>query len=139
MPSFSAAFNPSYWLHPTVAITLGATLWCNAITRHMAVAMAGTSLITYVSGYVSCRLALGSARVRQPLSSHGGFYQVPEASNETSCLLSANLTVIALAGLWLSEHHRFTMAWLWRQCSTLYLLQNVSVLAIGANKANKSG
>ncbi|MDG2933051.1 ABC transporter permease, partial [Vibrio parahaemolyticus] len=50
-------------------------------------------------------------------------------------------TILALAGLWLSEHHRFTMAWLGVLVVSipLYLPKTISVLANWCEKRTSSG
>ncbi|MGI2957257.1 FtsX-like permease family protein [Vibrio alginolyticus] len=132
----------SHWLHPTVALTLeqlyGATLlpgtwqwqwWAQAL------------LLTLAATLLACWQHF-KQRVRQPLASHGGFYQAPEAANENQLfVIGAALTAFALAGLWLSEHHRFTMAWLGVLVVSipLYLPKTLSVLANWCEKRTSSG
>ncbi|AYO23975.1 ABC transporter permease [Vibrio owensii] len=139
---FVLGMQLSHWLHPTVALTLeqlyGATLlpgtwqwqwWAQAL------------LLTLAATLLACWQHF-KQRVRQPLSSHGGFYQAPEASNENQLfLIGAALTILALAGLWLSEHHRFTMAWLGVLVVSipLYLPKTLSVLANWCEKRTTSG
>lgn len=139
---FVLGMQLSHWLHPTVALTLeqlyGATLlpgswqwqwWAQAL------------LLTLAATLLACWQHF-KQRVRQPLSSHGGFYQAPEASNENQLfLIGAALTTPALAGLWLSEHHRFTMAWLGVLVVSipLYLPKTLSVLANWCEKRTSSG
>ncbi|MCS0271678.1 ABC transporter permease [Vibrio alginolyticus] len=139
---FVLGMQLSHWLHPTVALTLkqlyGATLlpgtwqwqwWAQAL------------LLTLVATLLACWQHF-KQRVRQPLSSHGGFYQAPEASNENQLfVIGASLTALALAGLWLSEHHRFTMAWLGVLVVSipLYLPKTLSVLANWCEKRTNSG
>lgn len=139
---FVLGMQLSHWLHPTVALTLeqlyGATLlpgtwqwqwWAQAL------------LLTLAATLLACWQHF-KQRVRQPLSSHGGFYQAPEASNENQLfLIGSALTAIALAGLWLSEHHRFTMAWLGVLVVSipLYLPKTLSVLANWCEKRTSSG
>ncbi|PQJ70787.1 cell division protein FtsX [Vibrio jasicida] len=139
---FVLGMQLSHWLHPTVALTLeqlyGATLlpgtwqwqwWAQAL------------LLTLAATLLACWQHF-KQRVRQPLSSHGGFYQAPEASNENQLfVIGATLTAFALAGLWLSEHHRFTMAWLGVLVVSipLYLPKTLSVLANWCEKRTTSG
>ncbi|EHK9545473.1 ABC transporter permease [Vibrio alginolyticus] len=139
---FVLGMQLSHWLHPTVALTLeqlyGATLlpgtwqwqwWAQAL------------LLTLAATLLACWQHF-KQRVRQPLSSHGGFYQAPEASNENQLfVIGAALTTFALAGLWLSEHHRFTMAWLGVLVVSipLYLPKTLSVLANWCEKRTSSG
>ncbi|BDR20548.1 ABC transporter permease [Vibrio sp. STUT-A16] len=139
---FVLGMQLSHWLHPTVALTLeqlyGATLlpgtwqwqwWAQAL------------LLTLAATLLACWQHF-KQRVRQPLSSHGGFYQAPEASNENQLfVIGAALTTLALAGLWLSEHHRFTMAWLGVLVVSipLYLPKTLSVLANWCEKRTSSG
>ena len=139
---FVLGMQLSHWLHPTVALTLeqlyGATLlpgtwqwqwWAQAL------------LLTLAATLLACWQHF-KQRVRQPLSSHGGFYQAPEASNENHLfVIGAALTALALAGLWLSEHHRFTMAWLGVLVVSipLYLPKTLSVLANWCEKRTSSG
>ncbi|WP_411062913.1 ABC transporter permease [Vibrio rotiferianus] len=139
---FVLGMQLSHWLHPTVALTLeqlyGATLlpgtwqwqwWMQAL------------LLTLAATLLACWQHF-KQRVRQPLSSHGGFYQAPETSNENQLfLIGSALTAIALAGLWLSEHHRFTMAWLGVVVVSipLYLPKTLSVLANWSEKRTSSG
>ncbi|KIP75008.1 cell division protein FtsX [Vibrio harveyi] len=139
---FVLGMQLSHWLHPTVALTLeqlyGATLlpgtwqwqwWMQAL------------LLTLAATLLACWQHF-KQRVRQPLSSHGGFYQAPEASNENQLfVIGAALTTLALAGLWLSEHHRFTMAWLGVLVVSipLYLPKTLSVLANWCGKRTTSG
>ncbi|RJX72892.1 ABC transporter permease [Vibrio sinensis] len=129
---FVLGIQLSHWLHPTVALTLeqlyGATLlpgtwhwqwWGQAL------------LFTLCATFIACWQHF-KQRVHQPLSSHGGFYQAPEASNKNQLLvLGSVLTLCALAGLWFSEHHRFTMVWLGVLVISipLYLPKSLSVLA----------
>ncbi|MDW1627886.1 ABC transporter permease [Vibrio sp. Y176] len=138
---FVLGMQLSHWLHPTVALTLeqlyGATLlpgtwqwqwWAQAL------------LLTLAATLLACWQHF-KQRVRQPLSSHGGFYQAPEASNENQLfVIGAALTTLALAGLWLSEHHRFTMAWLGVLVVSipLYLTKTLSVLANWCEKRTSS-
>ncbi|MCR9980531.1 ABC transporter permease [Vibrio diabolicus] len=139
---FVLGMQLSHWLHPTVALTLeqlyGATLlpgtwqwqwWAQAL------------LLTLAATLLACWQHF-KQRVRQPLSSHGGFYQAPEASNENQLFgMGIALTTLALAGLWLSEHHRFTMAWLGVLVVSipLYLPKTLSVLANWCEKRTSSG
>jgi len=139
---FVLGMQLSHWLHPTVALTLeqlyGATLlpgtwqwqwWMQAL------------LLTLAATLLACWQHF-KQRVRQPLSSHGGFYQVPETSNENQLfVIGLVLTTLALAGLWLSEHHRFTMAWLGVLVVSipLYLPKTLSVLANVCEKRTHSG
>lgn len=139
---FVLGMQLSHWLHPTVALTLeqlyGATLlpgtwqwqwWAQAL------------LLTLAATLLACWQHF-KQRVRQPLSSHGGFYQAPEASNENQLfVIGAALTAFALAGLWLSEHHRFTMVWLGVLVVSipLYLPKTLSVLANWYEKRTTSG
>ncbi|EJG1989975.1 TPA: FtsX-like permease family protein [Vibrio parahaemolyticus] len=139
---FVLGMQLSHWLHPTVALTLeqlyGATLlpgtwqwqwWAQAL------------LLTLAATLLACWQHF-KQRVRQPLSSHGGFYQAPEASNENQLFgMGIALTTLALAGLWLSEHHRFTMAWLGVLVVSipLYLPKTLSVLANWCEKRTTSG
>ncbi|GLR06733.1 hypothetical protein GCM10007906_43210 [Vibrio hyugaensis] len=139
---FVLGMQLSHWLHPTVALTLeqlyGATLlpetwqwqwWAQAL------------LLTLAATLLACWQHF-EQRVRQPLSSHGGFYQAPERSNENQLfVIGIVLTALALAGLWLSEHHRFTMAWLGILMVSipLYLPKTLSVLAHWSEQRTKSG
>ncbi|YCO01025.1 ABC transporter permease [Vibrio sp. VNB-15] len=139
---FVLGMQLSHWLHPTVALTLeqlyGATLlpgtwlwqwWAQAL------------LLTLAATLLACWQHF-KQRVRQPLSSHGGFYQAPEASNTNQLfVIGAVLTTLALAGLWLSEHHRFTMVWLGVLVVSipLYLPKTLSVLANRCEKRTTSG
>ncbi|MCZ0760789.1 ABC transporter permease [Vibrio diabolicus] len=139
---FVLGMQLSHWLHPTVALTLeqlyGATLlpgtwqwqwWAQAL------------LLTLAATLLACWQHF-KQRVRQPLSSHGGFYQAPEASNENQLFgMGIALTTLALAGLWLSEHHRFTIAWLGVLVVSipLYLPKTLSVLANWCEKRTTSG
>ena len=139
---FVLGMQLSHWLHPTVALTLeqlyGATLlpgtwqwkwWVQAI------------LLTLAATLLACWQHF-KQRIRQPLSSHGGFYQTPEISNETPLFIVAVvLTLFALAGLWLSEHHRFTMAWLGVLVVSipLYLPKTLSMCANWSEQYATSG
>ncbi|MDC5849673.1 ABC transporter permease [Vibrio europaeus] len=139
---FVLGMQLSHWLHPTVALTLeqlyGATLlpgtwqwqwWAQAL------------LLTLAATLLACWQHF-KQRVNQPLSSHGGFYQAPETSNENQLfMIGLVLTVAALAGLWLSEHHRFTMAWLGVLVVSipLYLPKTLSVLANECERRTRSG
>jgi len=139
---FVLGMQLSHWLHPTVALTLeqlyGATLlpgswqwqwWMQAL------------LLTFAATLVACWQHF-KQRIRQPLSSHGGFYQAPEASNENQLLaIGVVLTVLALAGLWLSVHHRLTMAWLGVLIISipLYLPKTLRVLANWSEQRTTSG
>ncbi|MFS1922629.1 ABC transporter permease [Vibrio lentus] len=139
---FILGIQLSHWLHPTVAITLeqlyGATLLPGTWQWQWLVQ---ALLLTLAATLVACWQHF-KQRIRQPLSSHGGFYQAPEASNENQLFtIGLVLTVIALAGLWLSEHHRFTMAWLGVLVVSipLYLPKTLSVLANWSEKRTQSG
>lgn len=139
---FILGIQLSHWLHPTVAITLeqlyGATLLPGTWQWQWLVQ---ALLLTLAATLVACWQHF-KQRIRQPLSSHGGFYQAPEASNENQLFtIGLVLTVIALAGLWLSEHHRLTMAWLGVLVVSipLYLPKTLSVLANWSEKRTKSG
>ncbi|MGR5210844.1 FtsX-like permease family protein [Vibrio rotiferianus] len=139
---FVLGMQLSHWLHPTVALTLeqlyGATLlpgtwlwqwWMQAL------------LLTLAATLLACWQHF-KQQVHQPLSSHGGFYQAPETSNENQLfVMGLVLTTLALAGLWLSEHHRFTMAWLGVLVVSipLYLPKTLSVLANVCEKHTHSG
>ncbi|WCP69443.1 ABC transporter permease [Vibrio tubiashii] len=139
---FVLGMQLSHWLHPTVALTLeqlyGATLlpgtwqwqwWAQAL------------LLTLAATLLACWQHF-KQRVNQPLSSHGGFYQAPETSNENQLFMTGIvLTAAALAGLWLSEHHRFTMAWLGVLVVSipLYLPKTLSVLANECETRTRSG
>lgn len=139
---FVLGMQLSHWLHPTVALTLeqlyGATLlpgtwqwqwWAQAL------------LLTLAATLLACWQHF-KQRVNQPLASHGGFYQAPETSNENQLfMIGIVLTVAALAGLWLSEHHRFTMAWLGVLVVSipLYLPKTLSVLANECERRTRSG
>ncbi|MDC5838905.1 ABC transporter permease [Vibrio europaeus] len=139
---FVLGMQLSHWLHPTVALTLeqlyGATLlpgtwqwqwWAQAL------------LLTLAATLLACWQHF-KQRVNQPLSSHGGFYQTPETSNENQLfMVGIVLTVAALAGLWLSEHHRYTMAWLGVLVVSipLYLPKTLSVLANECERRTRSG
>lgn len=110
---FVLGMQLSHWLHPTVALTLeqlyGATLlpgiwrwqwWAQAL------------LLTWAATLLACWQHF-KQRTQQPLASHSGLYQAPQRANERQLfIIGALLTLFALAGLWISDHHRFTMAWL---------------------------
>ncbi|CAK2691824.1 putative ABC transport system permease protein [Vibrio crassostreae] len=139
---FILGIQLSHWLHPTVAITLeqlyGATLLPGTWQWQWLVQ---ALLLTLAATLVACWQHF-KQQVRHPLSSHGGFYQAPEASNENQLFtIGLVLTVIALAGLWLSEHHRFTMAWLGMLVVSipLYLPKTLSVLANWSEQRTNSG
>ncbi|MEZ8464221.1 FtsX-like permease family protein [Vibrio splendidus] len=139
---FILGIQLSHWLHPTVAITLeqlyGATLLPGTWQWQWLVQ---ALLLTLAATLVACWQHF-KQRVRQPLSSHGGFYQAPETSNENQLfVIGSVLTIVALAGLWLSEHHRFTMAWLGVLVVSipLYLPKTLSVLANWSEKRTQSG
>lgn len=139
---FVLGMQLSHWLHPTVALTLeqlyGATLlpgtwqwqwWAQAL------------LLTLAATLLACWQHF-KQRVQQPLSSHGGYYQAPDSSNENQLFIAGVLlTIIALTGLWLSEHHRFTMAWLGLLVMSipLYLPKTLVVLAIWCEQRTRSG
>ncbi|CAH7051039.1 AttF component of AttEFGH ABC transport system / AttG component of AttEFGH ABC transport system [Vibrio chagasii] len=139
---FILGIQLSHWLHPTVAITLeqlyGATLLPGTWQWSWLVQ---ALLLTLAATLVACWQHF-KQRIQQPLSSHGGFYQTPEASNENQLfIIGITLTGIALAGLWLSEHHRFTMAWLGVLVVSipLYLPKTLSVLANWSEQRTQSG
>ncbi|MEZ8284851.1 cell division protein FtsX [Vibrio splendidus] len=139
---FILGIQLSHWLHPTVAITLeqlyGATLLPGTWQWQWLVQ---ALLLTLAATLIACWQHF-KQRVRQPLSSHGGFYQAPETSNENQLfVVGSALTILALAGLWLSEHHRFTMAWLGVLVVSipLYLPKTLSVLANWSEKRTQSG
>jgi len=129
---FVLGMQLSHWLHPTVALTLeqlyGATLlpgtwqwqwWAQAL------------LLTLAATLLACWQHF-KHRVHQPLSSHSGLYQAPETSNQNQLfLIGLVLTTLSLTGLWLSDHHRLTMAWLGVLVVSipLYLPKTLSVLA----------
>ncbi|OEF04176.1 ABC transporter permease [Vibrio genomosp. F10] len=139
---FVLGIQLSHWLHPTVAITLeqlyGATLLPG--TWHWQWFVQAL-LLTLAATLVACWQHF-KQRIRQPLSSHGGFYQTQETSNENQLFtIGVVLTAIALAGLWLSEHHRFTMAWLGVLVVSipLYLPKTLCVLANWSEQRTQSG
>ncbi|CAH7280542.1 AttF component of AttEFGH ABC transport system / AttG component of AttEFGH ABC transport system [Vibrio chagasii] len=139
---FILGIQLSHWLHPTVAITLeqlyGATLLPGTWQWSWLVQ---ALLLTLASTLVACWQHF-KQRIQQPLSSHGGFYQAPETSNENQLfIIGITLTDIALAGLWLSEHHRFTMAWLGVLVVSipLYLPKTLSVLANWSEQRTQFG
>ncbi|CAH7237727.1 AttF component of AttEFGH ABC transport system / AttG component of AttEFGH ABC transport system [Vibrio chagasii] len=139
---FILGIQLSHWLHPTVAITLeqlyGATLLPGTWQWSWLVQ---ALLLALASTLVACWQHF-KQRIQQPLSSHGGFYQAPEASNENQLfIIGITLTGIALAGLWFSEHHRFTMAWLGVLVVSipLYLPKTLSVLANWSEQHTQSG
>ncbi|MDA0153016.1 ABC transporter permease [Vibrio sp. Makdt] len=139
---FILGIQLSHWLHPTVAITLeqlyGATLLPGTWQWSWLVQ---ALLLTLAATLVACWQHF-KQRIQQPLSSHGGFYQAPETSNENQLfIIGITLTGIALAGLWLSEHHRFTMAWLGVLVVSipLYLPKTLSVLANWSEQRTQSG
>ncbi|MFA0011863.1 FtsX-like permease family protein [Vibrio lentus] len=139
---FILGIQVSHWLHPTVAITLeqlyGATLLPGTWQWQW---LAQALLLTLAATLIACWQHF-KQRIRQPLSSYGGFYQAPEASNENQLFtIGVVLTVIALVGLWLSEHHRFTMAWLGLLVVSipLYLPKTLSVLANWSEQRTQSG
>lgn len=139
---FVLGMQLSHWLHPTVALTLeqlyGATLlpgtwqwqwWAQAL------------LLTLAATLLACWQHF-KQRVQQPLSSHGGYYQAPDSSNENQLFVAGVLlTIVALTGLWLSEHHRFTMAWLGLLVVSipLYLPKTLMVLAVWCEQRTHSG
>ncbi|PMH18142.1 ABC transporter permease [Vibrio breoganii] len=132
----------SHWLHPTVALTLeqlyGATLlpgtwqwqwWIQAL------------LLTLFATSIAC-VQHFRQRINQPLSSHGGFYQLPENNQATKLfMLGCLLSIIALLGLWLSQHFRFTMAWLglFIVSIPLYLPKVLHQLALWSEKRTQAG
>ena len=139
---FILGIQLSHWLHPTVAITLeqlyGATLLPGTWQWPWLVQ---ALVLTLAATLVACWQHF-KQRIQQPLSSHGGFYQAPETSNENQLfIIGIALTGIALAGLWLSEHHRFTMAWLGVLVLSipLYLPKTLSVLANWTEQRTQSG
>lgn len=139
---FILGIQLSHGLHPTVAITLeqlyGATLLPGTWQWSWLVQ---ALVLTLATTLVACWQHF-KQRIHQPLSSHGGFYQAPEASNENQLfIIGITLTGIALAGLWLSEHHRFTMAWLGVLVVSipLYLPKTLSVLANWSEQRTQSG
>lgn len=139
---FVLGMQLSHWLHPTVALTLeqlyGATLlpgswqwlwWLQAL------------LLTLAATLLACWQHF-KHRINQPLSSHGGFYQAPESANEQQLFIAGLvLTIVALFGLWYSQHHRFTMAWLGVLVISipLYLPKTLSALANLFENKNQSG
>ena len=139
---FVLGMQLSHWLHPTVALTLeqlyGATLlpgtwqwqwWAQAL------------LLTLAATLLACWQHF-KQRVQQPLSSHGGYYQAPDSSNENQLFIAGVLlTILALAGLWLSEHHRFTMTWLGLLVVSipLYLPKTLMILAVWCEQRTRSG
>ncbi|MGR5252320.1 FtsX-like permease family protein [Vibrio astriarenae] len=132
----------SHWLHPTVALTLeqlyGATLLPG--TWHWQW-LAQALVLTLASTLLACWQHF-KQRVRQPLSSHGGLYQAPEENNNNQLLaIGVVLTAIAVCGLWVSVHHRFTMAWLGVLVVSipLYLPKTLSSLAKGCEQHTEPG
>lgn len=132
----------SHWLHPTVAVTLeqlyGATLLPG--TWHWQW-LGQALLLTLASTLLACWQHF-KQRARQSLSSHGGLYQSPEEGNNSQLLaIGVVLTSIALCGLWVSEHHRFTMAWLGVLVVSipLYLPKTLSVLATWCEQHTEPG
>ncbi|GEM79109.1 ABC transporter permease [Vibrio superstes] len=110
---FILGIQLSHWLHPTVALTLeqlyGATLLPGTWQWHW---WGQALLLTLIVTTISC-LQHFKQRINQPLSSHGGFYKTPEHNHATRLfLIGLSLSILALLGLWLSQHFRYTMAWL---------------------------
>ncbi|MCL9774191.1 ABC transporter permease [Vibrio methylphosphonaticus] len=139
---FLLGIQLSHWLHPTVAITLeqlyGATLLPGTWQWQW---LLQALILTLAATLVACWQHF-KQRVRQPLASHGGFYQMPEASNEgVLFIIGTVLTALALSGLWLSEHHRFTMGWLGLLVVSipLYVPKTLSLLAHWSERRTKSG
>ncbi|MFH4488768.1 FtsX-like permease family protein [Vibrio diabolicus] len=139
---FVLGIQLSHWLHPTVALTLeqlyGATLLPNTWQWQW---WAQALLLTLAATLLACWQHF-KQRVRQPLASHGGFYHAPDSSNENQLFaLGTLLTLLALCGLWFSEHHRFTMAWLGALVVAipLYLPKTLSVLANWCETRTSSG
>ncbi|WP_264876938.1 ABC transporter permease [Vibrio agarivorans] len=132
----------SHWLHPTVALTLeqlyGATLLPG--TWHWQW-LAQALVLILASTLLACWQHF-KQRVRQPLSSHGGLYQAPEENNNNLLLaIGVVLTAIAMCGLWVSVHHRFTMAWIGVLVVSipLYLPKTLSSLAKGCEQHTEPG
>nr|WP_319552982.1 FtsX-like permease family protein [uncultured Vibrio sp.] len=139
---FVLGMQVSHWLHPTVALTLeqlyGATLlpgtwqwqwWAQAL------------FLTLAAALLACWQHF-KQRVHQPLSSHSGLYQAPETSNQNQLfLVGLVLTTLSLTGLWLSDHHRLTMAWLGVLVVSipLYLPKTLSVLAYWSEQRTTPG
>ncbi|WP_161987031.1 ABC transporter permease [Vibrio ponticus] len=139
---FVLGLQLSHWLHPTVALTLeqlyGATIlpgswqwqwWLQALFLTLAA--------TILASWQHLR-----QRVRQPLSSHGGFYHAPVVTNNNALFVVAvTLTLFALFGLFLSHHHRLTMAWLGVLVTAipLYLPKVLYVLAGWSERHTQHG
>ncbi|MFZ5838396.1 MAG: ABC transporter permease, partial [Pseudomonadota bacterium] len=139
---FVLGMQLSHWLHPTVALTLeqlyGATLlpgtwrwqwWAQAL------------FLTLAAALLACWQHF-KQRVHQPLSSHSGLYQAPETSNQNQLfLIGLVLTTLSLTGLWLSDHHRLTMAWLGVLVVSipLYLPKTLSILAYWSEQRTTPG
>lgn len=132
----------SHWLHPTVALTLeqlyGATLlpgtwqwqwWAQAL------------FITLSAALLACWQHF-KQHVEQPLSSHGGFYQVPMHGQEKKLFVVGVLLLdIALIGVWVSDNFRLTMFWLGMLIIAMPLLlpKSLSLLAQWAQRRTSSG
>lgn len=103
----------SHWLHPTVALTLEQLYGATLLPGSWKWQWWGQALIlTLIASLLACWQHF-KQRVSQPLSSHGGFYQAPEQTNETLLVKVGGLLIVtALLGLWLSSHFRLTMFWL---------------------------
>lgn len=139
---FVLGMQLSHWLHPTVALTLeqlyGATLlpgiwrwqwWAQAL------------LLTWAATLLACWQHF-KQRTQQPLASHSGLYQAPQRANERQLfIIGALLTLFALAGLWISDHHRFTMAWLGVLVLSIpfYLPHTLGALARWSKRRTRSG
>ncbi|MGR5219358.1 FtsX-like permease family protein [Vibrio parahaemolyticus] len=139
---FVLGIQLSHWLHPTVALTLeqlyGATLlpgtwkwqwWAQAL------------IITLMAALLACWQHL-KQHVDQPLSSHGGFYQLPMHGQEKRLFVIGVLLLdMALIGVWVSDNFRLTMFWLGMLIIAMPLLlpKSLSLLAQWAQRRTSSG
>ncbi|WP_194435189.1 ABC transporter permease [Vibrio fluminensis] len=139
---FVLGIQLSHWLHPTVALTLeqlyGATILPNSWQwQWWLQALLLTLAATILASWQHLR-----QRIRQPLSSHGGFYHAPvTANNSLLFIVAVTLTLFALLGLLISDHHRITMAWLGVLIIAvpLYLPKTLSVLAGWSEQQTPNG
>ncbi|WP_241033749.1 ABC transporter permease [Vibrio maerlii] len=139
---FILGIQLSHWLHPTVPLTLeqlyGATLLPGTwLWQWWLQALVFTLVVTLLACWQHFK-----QRVNQPLSSHGGFYSAPDSINEKRLLVTGIcLSIVAMLGLWFSEHHRLTMLWLGVLVISipLYLPKTLSALSDWSLSRTKPG
>ncbi|MFW7524923.1 FtsX-like permease family protein [Vibrio ostreicida] len=129
---FIIGIQLSHWLHPTVALTLEQLYGANLLPDQWQWQWWAQALaLTLAATLLACGQHF-KYQLRQPLSSYGGFYHRPGPVKDAQLLLvGVLLSLLALTGLWLSEHFRATLFWLGALVAAIpfYLPQTLRTLA----------